>query len=68
MRGPYKTPVYTLNAQKAYRARNPEAINKGARDYYNEHKEAILLQKQIKRDQQREADGLPPIIRKVILV
>jgi hypothetical protein len=68
MRGPYKTPIYTLNAQKAYRARNPEAINKNAREYYHEHRDEILLQKQMKRDLQREADGLPPIIRKVVLV
>lgn len=64
MNGPYKTPIYTLKAQRAYRARNPELIKQKAREYYHLHKDKILLQKQQQRDIQRETDGLPPIMRK----
>ena len=63
MKTPFKTPSYTLKAQKDYRERNTDTINAKARAYYHAHKEEVLLQQQTARDKQRAEDGLPPIIR-----
>jgi hypothetical protein len=68
MKTPYRTPVYTLNAQKAYRERNQEAIAERARERYYKNKEAVLQRRTELRDAKRAEDGLPPIIRDPIQV
>jgi hypothetical protein len=63
MRGDYRTPIYTLKAQKAYRERNSELLAERARERYMKNKEAVLQRRTELRDIKRSEEGLPPIIR-----
>ena len=42
MRGAFRTPLYVLKAQKAYRERNAEKLAEKAREKYARNRETIL--------------------------
>lgn len=50
MRGAYRTPVYTLKAQKDYRERNAEKLAEKARVKYQANRDVILEKLKEKRD------------------
>ena len=50
MRGEYRTPTYTLKAQKAYRERNAELLAEKARERYYKNREAILHRMKERRE------------------
>jgi hypothetical protein len=59
MRGAFRTPVYVLKAQKAYRERNAEKIAEKAKAKYEAHKDTILEKARTAR-QERKLNQSPP--------
>ena len=55
MRGAFRTPVYVLKAQKAYRERNAEKIAEKAKVKYEMNKETIL--EKAKRQRLEKVNG-----------
>ena len=53
MRGPYKTAVYILKAQKDYRERHAEKLAEKARIRYQVNRETILEKAKIVRENKK---------------
>jgi hypothetical protein len=57
MRGEYRTPIYTLKAQKAYRERNAELLAEKARERYYKNRVVILQRMKDRRDMLKENEA-----------